>query len=122
MGFGQFAATSQFFLYGKSHCTATGYEKHKKVCAGSAEQAGRQRTGDEGGCAARLGPSSSLCSASLSCHATRARLPRAIARVRAGAPAPRIRAPAHQVRAHETPTTRVRDMLPCSSTPALDQR
>jgi len=30
MGFGQFAATSQFFLFGKKHCTQTGYEKHRK--------------------------------------------------------------------------------------------
>ena len=27
MGFGQVAATSQFYLYGRRHCTATGYEK-----------------------------------------------------------------------------------------------
>jgi len=26
--FGQFAATSQFFLYGRRHCTKTGYERH----------------------------------------------------------------------------------------------
>jgi len=30
MGFGQFAATSQFFLFGKKNCTQTGYEKHRK--------------------------------------------------------------------------------------------
>lgn len=30
MGFGQFAATSQFFLYGRKHFTRTGWEKHKK--------------------------------------------------------------------------------------------
>lgn len=29
--FGQFAATSQFFLYGKRHCTRNGYERHKKL-------------------------------------------------------------------------------------------
>ena len=33
MGFGQFAATSQFFLFGKKHCTQTGYEKHRKEYA-----------------------------------------------------------------------------------------
>ena len=27
MGFGQVAATSQFYLYGRRHCTATGYER-----------------------------------------------------------------------------------------------
>jgi dehydrogenase/reductase SDR family protein 12 len=27
--FGQFASTSQFYLYGRSHCTASGWEKHK---------------------------------------------------------------------------------------------
>lgn len=30
MGFGQVAATSQFYLYGRKHCTATGYEQAKK--------------------------------------------------------------------------------------------
>ena len=29
-GFGQFAATSQFYLYGRSHCTSTGYETAMK--------------------------------------------------------------------------------------------
>jgi dehydrogenase/reductase SDR family protein 12 len=29
--FGQFAATSQFFLYGKRHFTKTGWEKHRKA-------------------------------------------------------------------------------------------
>lgn len=28
--FGQLTASSQFYLYGRSHCTATGYETHKK--------------------------------------------------------------------------------------------
>ena len=28
MSFGQFASSSQFYLYGKSHCTRTGWEKH----------------------------------------------------------------------------------------------
>ena len=27
--FGQFASTAQFYLYGKSHCTSTGWEKHR---------------------------------------------------------------------------------------------
>ncbi len=27
MGFGQFAATTQFYLYGRRHCTASGYKK-----------------------------------------------------------------------------------------------
>lgn len=27
--FGQFASTSQFFLYGRRHCTRTGWERHK---------------------------------------------------------------------------------------------
>ena len=27
MGFGQVAATSQFYLYGRRYCTATGYAK-----------------------------------------------------------------------------------------------
>jgi len=31
MSYGQFAATSQFFLYGKRHFTKTGYENHKKA-------------------------------------------------------------------------------------------
>lgn len=30
MGYGQFAATSQFYLYGRKHCTATGYENAMK--------------------------------------------------------------------------------------------
>merc|ERR1711907_31280 len=30
MGFGQFAATSQFFLHGKKHFTANGYARHRK--------------------------------------------------------------------------------------------
>jgi len=29
MGFGQFASTSQFYLFGRKHCTSTGYDKHK---------------------------------------------------------------------------------------------
>jgi dehydrogenase/reductase SDR family protein 12 len=29
MGFGQFAATSQFYLYGRKHFTKTGWEKHR---------------------------------------------------------------------------------------------
>ncbi|CAL1128945.1 unnamed protein product [Cladocopium goreaui] len=29
MGFGQFAATTQFFLYGKRHFTSSGWEMHK---------------------------------------------------------------------------------------------
>jgi len=29
MGFGQFAATSQFYLYGRNHFTQTGWQKHK---------------------------------------------------------------------------------------------
>mmetsp|Transcript_14220 Transcript_14220/g.29888 ORF Transcript_14220/g.29888 Transcript_14220/m.29888 type:complete len:545 (-) Transcript_14220:185-1819(-) len=33
MGFGQFAATSQFYLYGTKHCTQTGYAKHRKEYA-----------------------------------------------------------------------------------------
>jgi dehydrogenase/reductase SDR family protein 12 len=28
--FGQFAATSQFYIYGRKHCTKTGWEAHKK--------------------------------------------------------------------------------------------
>lgn len=28
MAFGQFAATSQFYLFGRKHCTQTGYQKH----------------------------------------------------------------------------------------------
>lgn len=28
--FGQFAATSQFYLYGRKHCTKTGYQEHVK--------------------------------------------------------------------------------------------
>lgn len=31
MGFAQIASTSQFFLYGKTHFTKTGYEKHRKA-------------------------------------------------------------------------------------------
>ena len=30
MSFGQFAATSQFYLYGRQYCTATGYESSMK--------------------------------------------------------------------------------------------
>lgn len=33
MGFGQFAATSQFYLYGTKHFTQTGYAKHRKEYA-----------------------------------------------------------------------------------------
>jgi hypothetical protein len=29
--FGQFASTSQFYLYGRSHCTKTGWEKASKA-------------------------------------------------------------------------------------------
>ena len=29
MGFGRFASTSQFFLYGKKHCTKTGYDARR---------------------------------------------------------------------------------------------
>lgn len=29
MGFGQFAATSQFYLFGRRHCTQTGYQAHR---------------------------------------------------------------------------------------------
>jgi dehydrogenase/reductase SDR family protein 12 len=31
--FGQFAATSQFYLYGRRHCTQTGWERHKQAYA-----------------------------------------------------------------------------------------
>lgn len=31
--FGQFAATTQFFLFGKRHCTATGWQRHAKQYA-----------------------------------------------------------------------------------------
>jgi hypothetical protein len=33
MGFGQFAATTQFFLYGKRNFTKTGYDRHVKSYA-----------------------------------------------------------------------------------------
>lgn len=33
MGFGQVAATTQFFLYGKRHFTKTGYDRHVKSYA-----------------------------------------------------------------------------------------
>lgn len=37
MGFGQFAATLQFYLYGRKHCTATGWKRASAKYGGGAD-------------------------------------------------------------------------------------
>lgn len=45
MGFGQFAATTQFYLYGRRHCTATGWKRASAKYGGGADLAELSLTG-----------------------------------------------------------------------------